>query len=193
MVYETTLCHYGIKGQKWGIRRFQNKDGTLTEEGKRLKREMGGASKYAAQVSSLRIKYAKTTDPKVKKQLEREFEAAYKKRRNEYVKAISIEREISKDVGPVSKLKLNADGTYTDRKGRIISKTVYEMAAIDQNMNSWLSKTDNRFKYADRASNQEIIGSGGGSVRTVQFKGIKTTNRSDKEFLNKTFNNEKKK
>lgn len=29
------LVHYGIQGQKWGIRRFQNEDGTLTEEGKR--------------------------------------------------------------------------------------------------------------------------------------------------------------
>lgn len=29
------LCHYGIKGQKWGVRRFQNKDGTLTNAGKR--------------------------------------------------------------------------------------------------------------------------------------------------------------
>jgi len=28
------LVHYGIKGQKWGVRRFQNEDGTLTEEGK---------------------------------------------------------------------------------------------------------------------------------------------------------------
>ena len=28
------LVHYGIKGQKWDIRRFQNEDGTLTEEGK---------------------------------------------------------------------------------------------------------------------------------------------------------------
>lgn len=28
------LCHHGIKGQKWGIRRYQNEDGTLTEEGK---------------------------------------------------------------------------------------------------------------------------------------------------------------
>ena len=28
------LCHYGIKGQKWGIRRYQNPDGTLTEQGK---------------------------------------------------------------------------------------------------------------------------------------------------------------
>ena len=29
------LVHYGIKGQKYGVRRFQNEDGTLTEEGKR--------------------------------------------------------------------------------------------------------------------------------------------------------------
>lgn len=31
---DDTLVHYGIKGQKWGIRRFQNEDGTLTAKGK---------------------------------------------------------------------------------------------------------------------------------------------------------------
>lgn len=30
-----SLRHYGIRGQKWGIRRFQRKDGSLTPEGKR--------------------------------------------------------------------------------------------------------------------------------------------------------------
>ena len=29
------LCHFGIKGMKWGVRRYQNEDGTLTPEGKR--------------------------------------------------------------------------------------------------------------------------------------------------------------
>lgn len=29
------LYHHGVKGQKWGIRRYQNKDGTLTNAGKR--------------------------------------------------------------------------------------------------------------------------------------------------------------
>ena len=31
----TCLIHHGIKGQKWGVRRFQNPDGTLTELGKK--------------------------------------------------------------------------------------------------------------------------------------------------------------
>ena len=31
---EEYLEHHGIKGQKWGIRRYQNSDGSLTDEGK---------------------------------------------------------------------------------------------------------------------------------------------------------------
>lgn len=33
-IYPDYLVHYGIFGQKWGVRRYQNEDGTLTEEGK---------------------------------------------------------------------------------------------------------------------------------------------------------------
>lgn len=32
---EDYLQHWGIKGQKWGVRRFQNEDGTRTEAGKK--------------------------------------------------------------------------------------------------------------------------------------------------------------
>ena len=32
-VKELYLAHHGVKGQKWGIRRYQNEDGTLTAEG----------------------------------------------------------------------------------------------------------------------------------------------------------------
>lgn len=30
-----TLYHHGVKGMKWGVRRYQNKDGSLTEAGKK--------------------------------------------------------------------------------------------------------------------------------------------------------------
>lgn len=33
--YPNELYHYGIKGQKWGIRRYQNSDGSLTAAGKK--------------------------------------------------------------------------------------------------------------------------------------------------------------
>ena len=37
---ENELYHWGIKGMRWGIRRYQNKDGSLTDLGKkRLKTE----------------------------------------------------------------------------------------------------------------------------------------------------------
>ena len=29
------LKHYGIKGMKWGVRRFQNADGSLTADGRK--------------------------------------------------------------------------------------------------------------------------------------------------------------
>ncbi len=34
MIEKTYLIHHGIKGQKWGVRRYQNEDGTLTDAGK---------------------------------------------------------------------------------------------------------------------------------------------------------------
>lgn len=35
IVYKDELVHHGIEGMKWGIRRYQNPDGTLTDAGKK--------------------------------------------------------------------------------------------------------------------------------------------------------------
>ena len=60
-MYSDELMHYGRKGQKWGVRLFQNKDGSLTPAG--------------------RIRYGKNTSPTKKsgKELLKENTADMKK------------------------------------------------------------------------------------------------------------------
>lgn len=45
------LQHHGIKGQKWGVRRFQNKDGTRTSAGR--KRYGEGKRDYKTEAKSM--------------------------------------------------------------------------------------------------------------------------------------------
>lgn len=56
---ETWLAHHGIKGQKWGIRRFENPDGSLTEAGKKRYEKTEEDEKPKQKSSSLTI----ATDP----------------------------------------------------------------------------------------------------------------------------------
>lgn len=35
MYYNNQIWHWGVKGMKWGVRRYQNADGSLTDAGKR--------------------------------------------------------------------------------------------------------------------------------------------------------------
>lgn len=46
------LYHHGILGQKWGVRRYRNKDGTLTSLGKsRIKRDNPTGNRYDDEVN----------------------------------------------------------------------------------------------------------------------------------------------
>ena len=44
--WRAELYHHGILGMKWGIRRFQNKDGSLTEEGNKRKATMDPVNQF---------------------------------------------------------------------------------------------------------------------------------------------------
>lgn len=75
--HEEMLEHHGIKGQKWGVRRYQNKDGSRTALGKKRESSPDTKEKEARKAD---VKNRRTmSDADLKKRVERmKLEKEYK-------------------------------------------------------------------------------------------------------------------
>lgn len=71
---DNTLQHHGVLGQKWGVRRFQNRDGTLTSAGK-AKQSFGNKSEQQKEYEKQKRYDASNrgllSDAQLRKQIER--------------------------------------------------------------------------------------------------------------------------
>lgn len=90
---ETYLVHHGVQGQKWGERRYQNEDGSLTPEGRKHygygdRRKVVKTLKNDIQkLTKERSDYAKNNDPYVnaKKEFQKKYPWASDDDFNNYV------------------------------------------------------------------------------------------------------------
>ena len=100
-----SLEHYGIKGQKWGQRRFQNPDGSYTELGKERRRvgyqESDEKKEKEANANANGIEATETTDGrfggKAYKDMTRKELRAAKKRARHNEKERRVQREFNRD------------------------------------------------------------------------------------------------
>lgn len=82
------LIHYGILGMKWGVRRYQNKDGSLTTAGKK---------KYAKEMAKLNKEKAKLEEQKKVLSNQKKVKTAFDKLEAEKAK-VAAEKKALKDL-----------------------------------------------------------------------------------------------
>ena len=103
------LAHHGILGQKWGVRRYQNEDGSLTKAGKKHYEKLD--AKWAKRNSD---KITKKTQKKIKKELKA------------FNKELSKQPNYLNADGQVSKATINA---YNRRMAQLMNQSVGDIAS----------------------------------------------------------------
>lgn len=127
-----TLYHFGIKGMKWGVRRYQNKDGSLTSAGKK---------RYSDNPSDL-------SDDELKSRVQRlNLEKTYRNLKKGSSGSSNLERT-KKTVDAASKIveeskKISRDAKKSARKPMDLSKMT------DQELRDRINRFNLEKQYRD--------------------------------------------
>ena len=146
------LQHWGIKGMKWGVRRYQNADGSLTPAGIKRYRNESEA-------------------------MERELSGATKKSGvEEYQTALKSAKSASETVDAARKLKNDADKINDPKLEKRIRKGTQEMS--DQELQKAVQRLNMEDNYTRMMMHREHLEQGESfvnktlDVSTTALKGV---------------------
>lgn len=164
---DSELYHHGTKGMRWGIRRYQNKDGSLTPAGKK-RRSLGQtihdhrvAKKRRAAVEKARATRAKN------------LEAEAKRKKALEKGTLSVKKMTDDELASALK-RLENEKKYTDK--------VLETSTMKRFMNeTWNEAVVPGIKEGGKALVKDFLIKNGSKVLGLEDKKVKSTYEKMKE------------
>lgn len=157
---DNELTHHGIKGQKWGERRWQNKDGSLTPEGKiRYGAVAAGVAGAGLAVAKRAIQFKRQKNSRSDKETELNNTSAQKMtdaELRERINRIKLENEYAQLLSPKNEKTTNKGKTWVretlEKAGSTIATQLATYAlgtAVNATTKAWAIKQDNGGDYSE--------------------------------------------
>lgn len=186
------LAHHGIKNQKWGQRRFQNYDGSLTSEGRKRygvgesnlsKREKKQAEKAKAKAAKERAK------ANSKKKADAQKAAEQKQKRMDYLrdhpeKIYKYRKELTQDDVTDIMQKVKFDQSLQDIRKAETQRGMKKIESIRQNVETglkWYQTGKNTYNAIAEVHNA-ILDMSGNTDRKRMLKFGEKDNKALKEL-----------
>lgn len=118
--YTDELYHWGVKGMKWGVRRYQNSDGSLTPAGKKryTDKELEAAGELLKKGGTIASKAAKDIDTSKPKKVRMDLSKMSDEQMRKEINRELLERQYNDLFAPPTKAE----------KGKRVAKTALTVA-----------------------------------------------------------------